>query len=809
MINQFKYIVSFLLLCCSFGAQAQGVEGYVKTAESGKPIEGAQVFVLNGKQSAITDKNGYYSMKLTSGDYQIGVFYFERKSMLKEVSVEEVVELLDFSMPLLETVLEEVITSGNKEDNKDIDRLNAVEGNKIYEGKKNELIKLEKLNGNLATNSARQVFAKVPGLNIWESDAAGLQLGIGGRGLDPNRTSNFNTRQNGYDISADPLGYPESYYTPPMEALARIEVVRGAASLQYGTQFGGMVNFVFKEGPEKKKFEYTTRNTIGSFGLISSYNSVGGSSEKVDYFAYFQHKRGDGWRVNESFKANSGFANATIHLSSKLDLAVEFTHMDYLAQQPGGLTYNMFVTDPRQSRRERNWFEVKWNIPAISLDYQLSDNTKIGLQAFGLVGSRKALGNIETPTKQDFPDNKRNLLSDEYKNFASELRVLHRYEAFGDIHALAFGARYFLGNTMQDQGDGPSGYSVDFNFYNDDRTEYLDYQYKNENVAFFAENIFNVTENLSITPGIRYEFIRTSADGIFKDIDFDLAQNPIKDSLIIENRNYPRGFLLAGIGASYKLDNDTELYGNFSQNYRAVTFNDIRISNPNLRIDPNLRDESGFNADLGIRGELKKLLNFDWSVFYLNYDDKISNYQETDSTNKIIRRVTNVDKAQILGFESYTELAISKLTPIDQDHFISVFTNFAYLYSRYSTSGPRSEEIDGNRVEFTPEINLQTGLNYDYKNFSSTLQFGYVSSQYSEASNAGVDQVPTGIDGEIPAYYVMDLSCKYKYKFAQFEAGINNLTDNIYFTRRSTGYPGPGILPSPGRNFYFTLGLKF
>ena len=28
----------------------------------------------------------------------------------------------------------------------------------------------------------------------------GLQLNIGGRGLDPNRTSNFNTRQNGYDI---------------------------------------------------------------------------------------------------------------------------------------------------------------------------------------------------------------------------------------------------------------------------------------------------------------------------------------------------------------------------------------------------------------------------------------------------------------------------------------------------------------------------------------------------------------------------------------------------------------------------------
>jgi Fe(3+) dicitrate transport protein len=51
-----------------------------------------------------------------------------------------------------------------------------------------------------------------------------LQLSIGGRGLDPNRTSNFNTRQNGYDISADVLGYPESYYATPTEALEEIQL---------------------------------------------------------------------------------------------------------------------------------------------------------------------------------------------------------------------------------------------------------------------------------------------------------------------------------------------------------------------------------------------------------------------------------------------------------------------------------------------------------------------------------------------------------------------------------------------------------
>src|SRR5690606_12129854 len=81
--------------------------------------------------------------------------------------------------------------------------LRHVDGMKLTVGKKSEVIEVEQLNVNKATNNTRQVYAKVTGLNIFENDGSGLQLSIGGRGLDPNRTANFNVRQNGYDISAD------------------------------------------------------------------------------------------------------------------------------------------------------------------------------------------------------------------------------------------------------------------------------------------------------------------------------------------------------------------------------------------------------------------------------------------------------------------------------------------------------------------------------------------------------------------------------------------------------------------------------
>jgi Fe(3+) dicitrate transport protein len=166
-----------------------------------------------------------------------------------------------------------------------------LKGTAIYAGKKSDVIVVDDLNANLATNNQRQLFAKVAGLNIFEIDGAGLQMGIGGRGLSPNRMANFNTRQNGYDIAADALGYPESYYTPPSEAIDRIEIVRGAASLQYGTQFGGLVNFKFKHPDETaKKFNVLSRQTVGSFGFINSFNSFSGKVNKFSYYTFFQYK---------------------------------------------------------------------------------------------------------------------------------------------------------------------------------------------------------------------------------------------------------------------------------------------------------------------------------------------------------------------------------------------------------------------------------------------------------------------------------------------------------------------------------------
>ena len=224
--------------------------------------------------------------------------------------------------------LKELVEISVKEIKPDIIRLPHIQGTNIYAGKKNEVVLLSNSTADLSTNNARQLFSKVPGVMIWENDGTGIQTSIATRGLSPNRSWEFNVRQNGYDISSEVFGYPEAYYTPPSESVERIEIVRGAAALQYGPQFGGMLNYVTKKSLGDKPFSMESHQTIGSFGLFNSYNAIGGKYKKLRYYAYFHHRNADGWRENSHFETKMGAINLTYDISKKWQLSMEYTRMN-------------------------------------------------------------------------------------------------------------------------------------------------------------------------------------------------------------------------------------------------------------------------------------------------------------------------------------------------------------------------------------------------------------------------------------------------------------------------------------------------
>lgn len=685
-------------------------------------------------------------------------------------------------------------------------RMDAVENTGIYEGKKTEVIIPDQLVANLATNNARQIFSRVAGLNIWENDGAGLQLNIGGRGLDPNRSSNFNVRQNGYDISADALGYPESYYTPPMEAVGKVQIVRGAASLQYGTQFGGLVNFILKKPVQDKKIEIIFRQSIGSFGFYNTFNSISGTLKKFSYYTFFQYKRMDGWRPNSELNSTTFYTHFNYQFTKNTSLGMDYTDMRYLAQQPGGLSDAMFKENPRQSNRERNWFDVNWHLLALHFNHTIDSSSEINIRVFGLLAHRYALG--FRPNRVATIDNNsdRDLIKGDFKNYGIEIRYLNHYQIQKKDMVFLVGTRYYNGFNHSIQGIGSKGKDANFNFVNTSNGINNDYTFPNDNVSIFSENIFNISDKFSITPGVRLEYIHTRAKGHYNNIQFDLAGNIINTTRTEENRNDERKFAIAGLGLSYKPIKKLEVYSNVSQNYRSITFSDMRITNPSQVIDPNLKDEHGYSFDVGLRTKSTKLYTFDFSGFLLNYNNRIGEVQFYDANNRVLRLRTNIGRALMLGVESYIESdVIHLLQPKEKALSGIVFINMAFIHARY-LSGMQTS-IKGKTVEFVPLINVKSGLRLGYKNFKASLQFTYLSDQFTDATNA-VEGGVSAVVGLIPAYSIMDAGLSYQWRRLKAELSLNNLSNNLYFSRRATGYPGPGILPGDGRALFFTLGYK-
>jgi len=691
--------------------------------------------------------------------------------------------------------------------------LKDVDGAGIYAGKKSEVIVLKDITANTATNNARQIYSSIAGLNIWENDGgAGIQLAIGGRGLDPNRVSNFNTRQNGYDVSADVLGYPESYYTPPAEMTERIEVVRGAASLQYGTQFGGIINFKLNEGVDDKKIQIISRETAGSWGFFNASNSIGGTVKKWHYYVFFQYKSGNGWRPDAQFNANAGYASVTYNASPRLSITGQYTHMDYLERQSGGLNDIMFAADPQQATKSRNWFKVNWNLGAILLKYKIADNLSFDTRFFGLLADRSALGIINTVTD---PGGPRQYRTDAYTNIGNESRLLYTYQLKKKMPFILLGGiRYYNGYTDRQIGNsnaGSSGAKSDFSYSKStlvDSLSYSHYTFPNHNTSVFLENIFRINSKLSIIPGVRYENIVTRAQGSYNAFIADYAGNVIYNQPISEDRVSKRSFVISGIGASYNKSSACQLYANVSQNYKSINFNDMSIVSPNFRVDPNLKDEKGYSGDVGARGNYANIINYDVSLFTINYANRIGTVLRTDpATFNTYRYTTNVSQSRNYGVESFAQLDIWRLIKgSNAKTRLFVFSNLSLISAKYVNS--KEAAYNNKQVEFVPAVLFKTGLTLKAKKLSVTYQYSYTSRQFTDATDA-ITSSGNGINGLVPSYYVMDITAEYRIsKIFSVSGTINNVSDNIYFTRRADSYPGPGIIPADPRSFYMTLQVK-
>ena len=684
--------------------------------------------------------------------------------------------------------------------------LNEVHDGIIYSGQKNEVIILDSLDANTALDNPRQVLGRVPGSNYSETEGNGFPSnGIGFRGLNPTQSIETNTRQNGYNIAGDIYGYPESYYLTPLEATERVEVIRGASSLQFGPQFGGVVNYIVKKAPEDKILEVNTEQTGGSYGLMNTFNSAGGTWKKWNYYAFIKADYENGWRQNSQMEQLAGFARVEYKANDKFKLGMEYSLLRNLLHMPGGLDDTQFNQNPNQSLRSRNWLVTPWNIMALTSEYQVSENTLFTLKSALNISSRSIVwrnedGGPQTPDSISPVTNSyvpREVEKEYFKSSTTELRMLTHYNIGEKEQTLAAGVRFFYGHMKRQEGGlGSTGEGADFTNYNESSAYDNELTFTTLNVAPFVENTFHLGKNLSITPGFRFEYIKSTATGHVLDSTGSYYLNV--------NESKPRYIPLAGIAFQYKTSRTINIYANITQAYTPIAYSFLYPMGLDVdaKIDPKLKDVSGYNADLGCRGNLKNYFTFDLSAFYMAHNKNIAIETQHTGANTTYFE-TNVGDAIHMGVEAYAELNVVKMfTKHSRFGTISFFNSFAYDDARYVNG-----MYKGNKAEYAPAVIDRFGITYAYKRLSTTFLLSHTAKSFSDASNTTFSSdAEVGI---IPAYTVMDWSATLKIRKYNIKFGVNNLSDARYFTFRTVEYPGPGIIPSTGRTWYMGFGARF
>ncbi|MEO6526363.1 MAG: TonB-dependent receptor [Gemmatimonadaceae bacterium] len=666
-------------------------------------------------------------------------------------------------------------------------------GTLLLIGKKTEVVFVDSMGANAAQNVARQVLGRVPGLVVAETEGGGFPSnGIAVRGLNPTQSVEMNVRQNGVGIAADPYGYPETYYLPPLEAVERVEIVRGASALQFGPQFGGLVNYVMRRGSLSRRLALTLQQTGGSNGLNNTFGSLSGGNGAVSWFGALQRKAQSGWRPNGDFQQTSSYATVSAVLSPTLTATLDYSGLRNRIHMPGGLSDQQFEAGARQSFRARNWLTSPWNVTTSTLTWTPSRRTRVESVTSFLRSGRSLVwrnedggpGSLDErdPSNGEFVN--REVEAEGFRNVTEELRALTEYSLAGLPSTLATGLRWFEGRMhRQGGGEGTTGADFDLSLARGASYEY-DIQFTTRNVALWAENAVHVGTRLSLAPGVRIEHLRSTAAG-YTDTTFAPQA---------KSRTLP----LFGVGASWLASSTTSVYANVAQAYRPLDYTILTPIGGVSRIDPAMRDSRGASVDLGWRGTAAAdRMRFDIGVFHLNYDDRVGLRTRTDERGVTFTERTNVANSVHQGLESYLEATpIAAPTGVGT---LTIFNSLALTDAHYTSS-----EVRGNRVEYAPRTVERVGVTLARGPISTTFLTSHTSMAFGDADNTA--RSDDAVVGTIPAYTVLDLSATLGLPHGwRLQGGVNNLADRRYFTRRTDEYPGPGILPSTGRSVYLTV----
>jgi len=654
--------------------------------------------------------------------------------------------------------------------------LDDVTGTKIYSGKKTSNIILSQDAPALTNNNYRQTFAKTPGLLV--SEESSPLFSVGYRGLEPHRGQFTQVMKDGIPIHADMFGYPEAYYVPVLQTVDNIEFLRGGASLMYGPQPGGALNFVTKMPRMDTKFSAYSENVFGTDQYFSTYESVSGTSGPAGYHAYFHEREGNGFR-----QANSDYeviaAGLTVTLFQDTDTRVKFFYDEYHEEhgEPGGLTRTAFDSDRTSVTRPNDRFMLERYYGGLIVEKEFSDTTQGDLRLYGghyrRWSKRQRGGGFGTlPTGAT--SNSNDIEEQDFYNLGFEPRLRHDWELFDETHTLTVGTHTFFSHAprVDQRGASPTADTGQIRKVAERDSSYL---------SVFIENLFR-WGGLKVTPGVRLEHFWQSIE---EKVNLDKTTVPLADEKTFD-------FVpLFGLGVAYEVSKALEPYTNFSQAYRPKIFTQAVPNGTNQTVNSDLEEGKSWQYDVGLRGKPLPFMNYDMSYFILNFDDQIGTVGSS---------VENVGDLRNHGLEFFWDADLIGAYDFFQETrhgetlgSLSPFMAMTFLDAEFN-AGPNQ----GRQPQYAPKYNVRFGLNYKWRERVTVSFLGtFVGQHFADDAST--------LNRNIPSYKVWDLTAEVNLVRDAFEAfdvsvfgGINNIFGEEYFSR----VRGDGIDPAADRNIY-------
>src|SRR5882672_5845763 len=223
--------------------------------------------------------------------------------------------------------------------------LPPVEGTRINSGKKTSFVKPQEL-PTFEGNDYRDVMATTPGIIVSEETSSPI-IDFGYRGLNSQRSEFMQVLKDGVSIKNEQFGFPETHYTPILDAVERIEFIRAGAALQFGPQPGGALNFVMKMPRQDGPFHFTTKNVFGSYGYYRNYTEVDGTVGPLGYYLYYDHRQQEGFReANSDYDLNAGSARLVWNITNDSRFVLTLDAYDEEHGEPGGLRRREAINPP-------------------------------------------------------------------------------------------------------------------------------------------------------------------------------------------------------------------------------------------------------------------------------------------------------------------------------------------------------------------------------------------------------------------------------------------------------------------------------